>query len=53
LVEDVKVPLVLDLPDHTTLFKEVVCDLGSDRFSVVIEHNFEILALNTAAIRRH
>ena len=45
LVEYVEAPLIVDLPNHTTLFKKVICDPGSDRFSVVIKHNFEVFTL--------
>lgn len=52
LVEYVEVSLILDLPNHTTLFKKVVCNSGSDRFSVVIEHDFEVFTLPIRDISR-
>lgn len=45
LVEYVEVSFILDLPNHATLFKKIVCDPCSDRFSMVIKHNFEVFTL--------
>lgn len=46
LIKDMEVTLVFHLTNNTTLLQEVVRDLRADRFTVVIEHDFEIFPLN-------
>ena len=45
LVEYVEVSLVFHLAYHTSLLQQVVGDLSTNRLSVVVEHDLEVLPL--------
>ena len=45
LVEYMEVPLAFDLSNDASFFEQVIRDLRADGFSVVIEHDFQVLSL--------
>lgn len=45
LVKDVEVSLVLDLTHNTVLLQQIVGNDGSDRFSLSVELNLQVLSL--------
>jgi hypothetical protein len=46
LVEDVEVTLISHLADNTAFLEQIIGDLSSDRFSMVVEHDLEVFALD-------
>ncbi len=50
LIEDVEVSLVANLLNDTVLFEKVVCDVGTDRFALCVEHDFKILSMTRRVI---
>lgn len=53
LVEDVETTLIPDLPDHTSLFEQIIRYLSSDRLTHAIEHDLEVFALSPSASPPH
>ena len=52
LVEYMKVPLILDLANHTAFLEQVVCDLGSNGLSVAVKHDLEVFSLPIKAYQK-
>ena len=46
LVEYVKITLILHLTHYTGLLQQIVRDLGTNRFTTIVEHDLEIFPLS-------
>lgn len=47
LVEDMEITLALYLADNSTLLKQVIGNLGTYRFTLRVEHDLEVFALES------
>lgn len=46
LVEYMEIAFVLDLTDDTALFQKIVRDLGTNGFTIRVEHDLQVLSLD-------
>lgn len=53
LIKDVEIALIVNLPDDTTLFEEIVRYLSTNRLAVRIEHDLEVLSLPMGQLLLH